>query len=70
MVMLIIFFAIMITVICRRRRQRRLGYVVVRGQNVVPGSVVVRNNAQIAQVCIYNEICLSINVSDTEQMII
>ena len=52
MVLLIIFFAIMIVVICRRRRLRqgRTGYVVVRGQNYMPGTVVTQNNAQIAQV--------------------
>ncbi|CAB4028609.1 Hypothetical predicted protein, partial [Paramuricea clavata] len=52
LVLLIVFFAIMITVICRRRRLRqgRTGYVVVRGQNYMPGTVVTQNNAHIAQV--------------------
>ena len=52
MVLLIVFFSFMIALICRRRRlqRRRTGYVVVGGQTVIPGSVVVRNNAQIAQV--------------------
>ena len=61
MVMLIIFFAIMIVVICRRRRLRqgRTGYVVVRGQNYMPGTVVTQNNAHIAQVREQEKSCQS-----------
>ena len=48
----IVFFSFMIGLICRcqRLQRRRTGYVVVGGQNVIPGSVVTTNNAQIAQV--------------------
>lgn len=52
LVFLLIFFVIMIIVICRRRQLQRgrLGYVVVRGQNVVRGTVITRNEGHIAQV--------------------
>lgn len=47
-ILTLIGIAIMVILCCRRRRlQQRNGYLIVAGQNFIPGSIVRSNNAQI-----------------------